>query len=64
MNEIQLMESGKTSVVVSFSGRISRDNAADCDTELRRIRAEHPQGGLTLDFESWSISPAPAFACC
>ncbi len=50
MNEIQLMESGKTSVVVSFSGRISRDNAADCDTELRRIRAEHPQGGLTLDF--------------
>ncbi len=51
MNEIQLLESGKTSVVVSFSGKISRDNAADCDRELRKIRAEHPQGGLVLNFE-------------
>ena len=51
MNEIQLKESGKTNVVVGFSGRISRDNAPDCEKELRQIRADHPQGTLTLDFE-------------
>ena len=37
MNEIQLKESGKTNVVVGFSGRISRDNAPDCEKELRQI---------------------------
>ncbi len=51
MNEIQLLESGKSSVVVGFFGRISRDNATDCDNELRKIRTEHPQGGLVFNFE-------------
>ena len=51
MNEVQLLENGKNCVVIALAGRISRDNAADCDLELRKIRTEHPQGGLVMNFE-------------
>ena len=52
MKEIELLRDSDEGVVVKVSGRISRDNSEQIDTELRRIREMHPKRRLVLDFEN------------
>lgn len=52
MDTIRLARSEKNAVVISFYGRISADNAQEVEEELIRIRHEHTQPQLVLNFEN------------
>lgn len=51
MEEVKLLRKDDKETVVGISGWVSIDNAEKVKKELFRIREEHPQGRLTLDFE-------------
>ena len=51
MDGVRLKETGKRSVVISFEGRISRDNAQAVEEEFLRLRDENRQEELVFDFE-------------
>lgn len=41
------IDNGK--LIIDLSGHIDSSNSSALETDINRIRAEHPQGGLTLD---------------
>ena len=51
MNGVSLKEAGKQTVVISFEGRVSRENAEEVEKELMRLRGENTQEQLVFDFE-------------
>ncbi len=50
MDGVRLKETGERSAVISFEGRISRDNAQAVEEELTRLRDENRQEELVFDF--------------
>ena len=51
MDGVRLKETGKNTVVISFEGRISRDNAEKVGEDLTHIRSENNEEQLVFDFE-------------
>lgn len=51
MDGVRLKETGKNTVVISFEGRISRENAEKVGEDLTSIRSENNEEQLVFDFE-------------
>ena len=51
MDGVRLKETGKTTAVIAFEGRISRDNAEVVEQELMKLRSENTEEQLVFDFE-------------
>ncbi len=51
MDGVTLKEAGKSTAVISFEGRISRDNAEAVEQELMKLRSENAEEQLVFDFE-------------
>ncbi|MCR4590309.1 MAG: phosphotransferase [Lachnospiraceae bacterium] len=54
MDGVRLKEAGEKSLVISFEGRISRDNSKEVEEELMKLRQENRQEQLVFDFENLS----------
>ena len=54
MDGVRLKEAGDKSLVISFEGRISRDNSKEVEEELLKLRQENRQEQLVFDFENLS----------
>lgn len=52
MEDVKLLQSEKESIVVGFTGSLTRENASEAEAELKKLRNENPQGNvIVLDFE-------------
>ena len=51
MDGVSLKETGKNTAVISFEGRISRENAESVGEELTKLRSENTEEQLVFDFE-------------
>ncbi len=50
MDGVRLKEAGEKELIISFEGRISRDNAKDTEEALIKLRQENRQEQLIFDF--------------
>ncbi len=49
---VSLVHASETSVTIAISGSVTADNAPELDKNIKALRAENPQGKLTLDLEN------------